>query len=87
MLQKHQVHGKLVDKVISLAVQGSAQKSRAQCIVFSINASEIFFAFQIAMLKFATWGHDSSVNKERVLEWSDVRRAYFFVSFAVLCGA
>lgn len=39
---------------------------------------------QIAMLKFATWGHEGSINKERVLEWSDVRRAYFFLFFIVL---
>ncbi|XP_069999682.1 GPI ethanolamine phosphate transferase 1 [Penaeus vannamei] len=36
---------------------------------------------QIAMLKFATWGKEGSEGGERVLEWSDVRRAYFFVSF------
>ncbi|XP_042215038.1 GPI ethanolamine phosphate transferase 1-like isoform X2 [Homarus americanus] len=39
---------------------------------------------QIAMLKFATWGKENSEGGERVLEWSDVRRAYFFLFFIVL---
>ncbi|XP_045112209.1 GPI ethanolamine phosphate transferase 1-like isoform X1 [Portunus trituberculatus] len=39
---------------------------------------------QIAMLKFATWCNEALIGKERVLEWSDVRRAYFFLFFIVL---
>lgn len=39
---------------------------------------------QIAMLKFATWGKEGSEGGERVLEWSDVRRAYFFLFFIIL---
>ncbi|XP_069182447.1 GPI ethanolamine phosphate transferase 1 isoform X1 [Procambarus clarkii] len=39
---------------------------------------------QIAMLKFATWSREKSEGGERVLEWSDVRRAYFFLFFIVL---
>ncbi|XP_045592439.1 GPI ethanolamine phosphate transferase 1 isoform X5 [Procambarus clarkii] len=38
----------------------------------------------IAMLKFATWSREKSEGGERVLEWSDVRRAYFFLFFIVL---
>ncbi|XP_047495718.1 GPI ethanolamine phosphate transferase 1-like [Penaeus chinensis] len=39
---------------------------------------------QIAMLKFATWGKEGCEGGERVLEWSDVRRAYFFLFFIIL---
>ncbi|KAK4311784.1 hypothetical protein Pmani_016741 [Petrolisthes manimaculis] len=40
---------------------------------------------QIAMLKFATWGGREGVEGgERVMEWADVRRAYFFLFFIIL---
>lgn len=39
---------------------------------------------QLAALKFATWDADKNKDNERVLEWGDVRRAYFFLFFIML---